>query len=933
MKKLFLILGGVVCLAIIVAAMYVALTLGLSVYIAYTNQARGRAYQSQMAQTETHQMQQQIASLGNNMTPDVVENKRKADELAGKLPTLFVDPEDYKTEDNWLATNISREIAEMAFVTAHPDAQLPDLTIRAVVDPDKPQIHVEIDGFRPETIATDLTPVFAWDPEGYASLARQLLGATPGAAPAPDSDANDVLGHLLNLTGAKLAVEDVRLSGNLQQHPASWQDHEAAALVLTALALREEAGSYSDNRTLLSRATAHLALAQALRGDQRATWPGLIAGAAIRTLSGRELDALAHLDNLSAQPDLPDSAKTWITALRLLAKQDWRVADVTPKSPLLLKIAWFKILKLDLFSEVAAKRLEQVVPQPPQDPNAPPDQQKTNPETLIPDWGRIAGRSPFYDQSGDDVKNAEYRLDLEFHELDEILKTEGSTPFNLENLASIFSERETNTISHDADGKTVVHVIGPGSFKAASLRHIFAGLISKRLIPDPAGESDQDPAQAQNSFTKMDSLFQGVPGYELARLHLGFVEPDESKKQYADWVAAKKTWRVWEVPYGLVRDMPGYTHVEAFYRHAVPFGTVYDTDLDRRYGFINAVNPEVMPPFDTPELEKIKKLPIQEANLAIENYSNKYNAILRATEAKSPKPFEQELLKLAPDEYILAQDHVPNDKLITAVAPFLDYCLNPIGRIEDLDSEHLSDADREMIVRKHVALDPGFGFRAAEVLRENGNPDEAAEMERRAIPAIDNPIGLSNAVMPLVIYDLEHGQKDEALALAQKAGNVASELGLATYCYAMEYVGRFDEAEAAANQLKTMYSNDSFIYTLHVRHKDHYPDLYANAVEEAYPNGFVRVTLADFSVAPKAGCLIKSSSDLLAEARLQPGDVIVALDGYRVDSDVQYGFARAMTMNCNMDFIIWRNGKYLEIKAFVPDRRMFIETGDYKPNN
>ena len=100
-------------MVLIVAAMYVALTIGLSVYIAYTNQVRGRAYQSQTAQAQTHQMEQQIASLGNNMTPDSEEKKRQVEALDWKLPTLFVDPEGYKTEDNWLATGITREIAEM----------------------------------------------------------------------------------------------------------------------------------------------------------------------------------------------------------------------------------------------------------------------------------------------------------------------------------------------------------------------------------------------------------------------------------------------------------------------------------------------------------------------------------------------------------------------------------------------------------------------------------------------------------------------------------------------------------------------------------------------------------------------------------------------------------------------------------------------------
>ena len=533
MKTLFYIIGGVICLGLIIAAMYVAMTIGLSVYIAHENNVKGQEYAAKQRGAEAQQLQQSIAAIGQNTSPDI-QKQHDHDELSGKLPSLFVDPEGYKTEDNWLATQISREIAVMAFFAAQPTAPLPDLKVMASVDPKVPSVHVAIEGWAAGATTCDLTPAFAWDPNGYAPLARLLIGgsaATPGA-PADD----DVLANLLELKGEKLAAEDVRLSADLQAHPASWQDHEAAALVLMALALRNEDSLYVDNRPLLNKATAHLALAQAWRGDDRATWPGLIAGAALRVLAGREVDALAHLDDLSKQPDLPEAAKPWIAALRVRTAQDWRKAEVTENFPLLLKIVWFRIVELDLVPDVARARLMQVVPQPAQDLTLPPDQQKTNPDTLIPDWGRAFGASPFYDEGDDSIKNSQYKLDLEFHELDEILKIEKAAPFDLDHLATVFAELPTETVSQDDAGKTRVRVIGAGGFKAISLGHIFDSLISR----DIAGDTNQDAAQAQNLFAKMDGLFHGVPGYELTRFHLGFVENEEMQKDYAEWEKAER---------------------------------------------------------------------------------------------------------------------------------------------------------------------------------------------------------------------------------------------------------------------------------------------------------------------------------------------------------------------------------------------------------
>jgi hypothetical protein len=923
MKTLFYIIGGAICLGLIITAMYVAMTIGLSCYIAYTNNLKGRQYAAQQRAAEQAQMQSSISSLNNDMTPDVVAKRKAAAEMAGTAPSLLTDPEGYGTEDNWLASTISREMAEMAFFAAQPGAALPGLKVKATVDPKTPSVHVVIDASSGGTLTSDLTPVFAWDANGYAPLAKQLIGTT--AAPATESADQDVLAHLLVLTGPKLAEEDVRLAANLQAHPSSWQDHEAAALLLTAMALRNEGSTYADNRLLLCKATAHLALAQAWRGDAHPTWPGLIADAAIRTLSGRELDAVGHLQNLGAQAGLPEAAKPWISALLVRATEDWRKAEVMEKSPLLLKIVWFRILEMDLENDEPVNRLFTALPKPPVDLTIPPTEQKVNPDTLLPDWGRIAGQSPYYDDADDAVKNAEYKLDLEFHELDEILKVEKAAPFDLNQLATVFAEKPTDTIAPGPDGKTVVHVIGPGGFKTASLGHIFDGLITK----DPRQSGNGDPGEMQNVFAKMEKLFQGVPGYEIARLHLGFLDYDASKKQYADWVAAKKTWPVWEFPYALADDMPGEAHLNAFYANAVPFGTVYEPELGQRYTFINAVNRQTFPPFDTPELERIKKLPPNEANAQMVGYSQKYNELIRQMGPQGPQPFEQQLLALAPDVYTLAQDHLPNEKLLANLSRFLDYNMNPIERIENLPPAMLSDADREMVLRKHVVLEPAFGFRAAVVLRSKGLVDEAAAMDRKAFASGDNPIGISNSVLPLVDYDLAHGLNDEAVKVAQFAGAVKSEMGLSILTFAMEKLGRLDEAEAAAKEDAEMYSDPSWLTNFQLRHPDRYPEVYKRELASRFPDGLQHAKIGDFTGSPNTGAVITSDSDTLKGAGLMVGDVIVALDGYRVDSEPQYMFIRALSMESKMNFVIWRKDRYLEATAAVPGRRMMVDIVDF----
>ena len=343
------------------------------------------------------------------------------------------------------------------------------------------------------------------------------------------------------------------------------------------------------------------------------------------------------------------------------------------------------------------------------------------------------------------------------------------------------------------------------------------------------------------------------------------------------------------------------------------------------------MNPPPLPPYNTPELDKIRQLPPQEFDKAILVYNAKVEAARRAAVPLGPSPFEQDLLKLDPDNYWLATDHVPSDKLMPFATRFLDYNLAPLERIGNLDDAHLNDPDRITILRKNVALDPQFGFRAGVVLRGKGLDDEAAEMERKAFASDMNPISMSNMVLPLVDYDLRHGLDDEALKVAKAAGDTNSEMGLSTYTFALEKLGRLDDAEAVAKMDDQLYSDD-WLLNFQLRHRDRYPEVYADALKKSFPDGLVHVKLADFSASPQAGDQIKNDSDLLKASRLQPGDVLVALDGYRVDSDAQYTVVRALTLDPKMDFIIWRDGKYLEVQASVPGRRMMVELSDYIPS-
>lgn len=97
---------------------------------------------------------------------------------------------------------------------------------------------------------------------------------------------------------------------------------------------------------------------------------------------------------------------------------------------------------------------------------------------------------------------------------------------------------------------------------------------------------------------------------------------------------------------------------------------------------------------------------------------------------------------------------------------------------------------------------------------------------------------------------------------------------------------------------------------------------YNSLHEKVFPRGLKKVTIGSFAGVPAAGCSIVSDSVPLQIAGLQVGDIIVALEGFRIENEEQYAHIDAMTTDPNMNLIVWRDDRYVEIWAWVRDRKL-----------
>lgn len=187
-----------------------------------------------------------------------------------------------------------------------------------------------------------------WAPDNYAGLAASALGplaTAPAAGPEPPTT---VVQDLTEPRVEQLLAVNRNISDRLTPRVTSPAAHEEAALLIGTLALRESAGLLSDPRSELSRLTAHLAFARALRRSAPPSLAGTIAEAIVLTLVNRQADALNRVRTIEAAAGTPGAA-SWARALRLRITGDWRT-PLAPNAFTIERLSYARALRAQLNS-------------------------------------------------------------------------------------------------------------------------------------------------------------------------------------------------------------------------------------------------------------------------------------------------------------------------------------------------------------------------------------------------------------------------------------------------------------------------------------------------------------------------------------------------------------------------------------------------------
>ena len=290
---------------------------------------------------------------------------------------------------------------------AHPSDRLPNLQFMVHVDASRSPYFAQVwvnNWPKTSQLSVEIRPTFAWDALEYAKVAGAALGDTKATTPDPDAD--KILADLLEPTGAKLAAEDVRLSARLQANPLDPAAHEEAALVLLSMALREKASQYTDPRLFICRATAHLALADAL--TNAANLSGTTASPMERCASSPDARRMRRQSLMISRTrrTAPLRRKAGSRRSKSGIREDVTGVTVTAASSRLVKIAWFQTLMENLPPLSAVAQLDQL----------------GKPDAIV-DWSRSVlnnGMPPVEIGNRFDLSS----MEIEYQELKEILAAE-----------------------------------------------------------------------------------------------------------------------------------------------------------------------------------------------------------------------------------------------------------------------------------------------------------------------------------------------------------------------------------------------------------------------------------------------------------------------------------------------------------------------------
>jgi len=807
-----------------------------------------------------------------------VRATRTARAPVAKAPAL---ESPYKTEEHWLVSQVASDLSGMAVFAAGRDGRR--VTVASEVDPtgtatltiapaDAPALH--------ETIRLAHSP---WASEDYAPLAGRLvssLGVRLAPADAAD-DGEELLGRLLDLRPEVIQREDDALSQALRERPSDPRLHEQAALLLGAFSLRESPGTFADPRHALCRMTAHLSFARALRATAPHGVSGVFAEATLAALGARGAEADTRIAALRTTAGASEVQAAWLRILRLRITQDWRGFPALKKASLAERLEWLRAAEPALGCDRALQLLQEAEAGP-------------GPEI---DWALILSRHP---SVGVGSSVLEYGLEATLAEVD--------AAWGRAHGGGLPPDQRIAALNEPAPlfvGSQGPRVIGWGGWAAVYQREVLS-LLEKTQVHYRhalAVKSEADRHVATNTAT-----YSGLTLFPVlaACWEAEKPKPDRRLLEAAIRFVVERPELV-NSPYWT--GLQTKAKAQALPGRLPAAGAWFSTGCVRGTTFDVAVRGKTLPQLAAaPAVRALRVVSPADYDVAYHSLS-----VLGAS------------LTVAQGEAAFG-DRMQYDTRAMYWVTERAYVDDPAARLR--------------LGNRMCELDPGWCEHVGQDCVELRDEACAVAAYERMIEGARDRVTVSTLTGWLVKHYLRTGRRGRAREIAQMSADVGSASGMITMASFLEQTGRYDEAERTIQSRRERYPHDEpdsdligFYHRMaHVRKVGAYEARFAAATKDIFPRGLEKVDPASLAGPPADGAVFTSENPAMVRNGVRKGDVVVAVDGWRVRTSEQYYEARAFDDDPDFRLIVWRDGKYVEL----PARRLFRSFGtqmeDYPPH-
>jgi len=787
----------------------------------------------------------------------------------------------WQTETEFIVTDILTHFAELAAFGESPGA-VPNVAIAVrtlAADADAPLFQTTITTATAEVSSELAISRRIWSPRLYSGLASRLTKALrippTKEEKTGETEEHQFLMRLTEFTPEALHRADDELSEKLSRHPTAPHLHARAAILLAALALRDDAGRFTEKRLPLNRAAAHLVFAEAL--DPKAVNEPLfrLADAMIATASNSQARALELVATLPAR------FEPWKRILETMATGDWRILETVDRRTRLESIVYFKALTRSLDLRAAFGRM----------PSAELDEG--------PEWARIVLASP-------DPKPPVARilvasgLSRELDEIQSVARNMTGKNLDLDRLGDFLNLVPEGLLS-EIRGKRKLAVIPPGLWAQYLQRHLLH--VATRTYQDLANAPERDDearAFRRSALERTDGLrFQPFLARVTDRSEPSYIQAIE---QLYELVRARPEL----VPAGawnLLAEAPDFrndahtpagTHPHRSEWHSsnpLP-GTAYDLPHRLTHSSLHA----------RPDL----------------------TAKAESIHAAAPYDLGAKLL-VEQTRHGGSPDYRASRELFEELLPF-----HPAIRSRVASRSTDTEVWMELMLPAAEML-PLFHYEVAERLVTLDQPKAAAKHLEIAMDQWPDDDLIAQHANWLVHHYATHDETEKANALATRAAETGSLSGLMAAATLAERLADYNRAEALYEQIRSRHGDSASLQAFYYRHRARggvTPRLAAglyDRMRELFPDGPKQVAIEDLGHQPPTRSIeVVGSNWFTEQAGIKEGSRIVALNGIRVRDSNQYRFVHSLSWEPRLDLIVWQNGQYEERSALLASRRFGV---------